>query len=77
LTKRVIVKKNGESFKDLSQKIGGIGEKTGVDITYISVSKFPDKQELWVKGDTSAFKNFMEQLANIGLLPTEELLIPL
>jgi len=79
LTKRVIVKKNGggsEDFEDLSKKINVIKVNTGVDITYVSVSQFLDKQELLIRGDLSATNSFVHQLEDAGLLIMEELLIP-
>jgi arabinogalactan endo-1,4-beta-galactosidase len=80
LTKRAIVKKEGGSSKDfenLSKKISKMSKKAGVDITYVSVSKSSSSQELWIRGEQNAIDSFMIQLANSGLLISEELLIPL
>lgn len=79
MTKRVIVKKNGggsKDFEDLSKKINVLKVNTGVEVTYVSVSQFSDKQELWIKGDLSAIDDFVRQLDDVKLLINEELLIP-
>lgn len=80
MTKRAIVKKNGggfEDFENLSKQISEISKKTGVDITYVSVSTSPSYQELLIKGERDAVNNCMSYLKDNGLLIREELLIPL